>query len=122
MEVDVSVIDAEILAVLGIVGQSTVLFIDVNLWVYSMEIRQGRASFSSMRITMQDEPEPASKRMLPVLIKRHFFALSEWRTASGELRCAIANRTGGPDFFFANRQYIVAIQGGLEFSEAIVPD
>ncbi|XXG96484.1 hypothetical protein Hte_002767 [Hypoxylon texense] len=122
-EVNLSPIDAEILDVLGIVGQSTVLIIDVNLWVYSMELRptrgtpQARSSISPGSTIVQKRPESVT---LPVLTRRHFFALSEWRTTSGELRCAVAQRTGGPDFFFASRHYIIVIQGGLEFSEIMI--
>lgn len=124
-EVNLAVIDAEILHVLGIVGQSTVLIIDVNLWVYSMELRltQGtphaRSSFSSGRTMVQNESESITQQMLSVFTRRHFFALSEWRTTSGELRFAIAQRTRSPDFFFASRQYIIVVQGGLEFSEVM---
>ncbi|KAI1209723.1 WD40-repeat-containing domain protein [Annulohypoxylon truncatum] len=124
-EVDISVIHAEILAVLGIVGQSTVLLIDANLWVYSMELRpaqavpHARASFSSGRAIARNELKSTTQQVLPVFVRRHFFALSEWRMASGELRCAIAQRTGGTDFYFASREYIVVLQGGLEFSEVM---
>ncbi|KAI1660618.1 hypothetical protein F4813DRAFT_299353 [Daldinia decipiens] len=122
-EVSLSSINTEILTVLGIIGQSTVLLIDVNLWVYSMELRPVqathavRASFSSETTIVQDEPETITPKMLPVFTRRHFFALSEWRTPGGELRCAVAQRAGSPDFFFASRQYIVVVQGGLDFSD-----
>ncbi|KAI1418335.1 WD40-repeat-containing domain protein [Hypoxylon sp. FL1857] len=124
-EVNLDAIDAEVLTVLGIVGQSTVLLVDVNLWVYSIELRrtqatpQPRLSFSSETTIVQDGCETITQQFLPVLTRRHFFALSEWRTTSGELRCAVAPRSGGPDFFFASRQYIVVVQGGLEFSEVM---
>ncbi|KAI0135872.1 hypothetical protein F4814DRAFT_39480 [Daldinia grandis] len=125
MEVSLGCIDTEILAVLGIVGQSTILFVDVNLWVYSMELRlvqatsHARASFSSETTIVQNDPGTIIQKMPPVFTRRHFFALSEWRTPGGELRCAVAQRTGSPDFFFASRQYIIVVQGGLEFSEVM---
>ncbi|KAI2623191.1 hypothetical protein GGR54DRAFT_629765 [Hypoxylon sp. NC1633] len=125
-EVDLSVIEAGILAVLGIVGQSTVLFIDANLWVYSMELRLTQAtqhtlaSFCSEMTVVKNAPESFTQKILPVFMRRHFFALSEWRTTSGELRCAAAQRAfGDADFFFASRQHIVVVQGGLEFSEVM---
>ncbi|KAI1091825.1 WD40-repeat-containing domain protein [Rostrohypoxylon terebratum] len=121
-EVDLSIIETEIIAVIGIVGHSTVLLMDANFWIYSMELRPTshvRASFSSGRTTVQNWAESIAQQGLSIFVKRHFFALSEWRTAGGELRCAITQRTTGPDFFFANRQHIVVIQGGLDFSELI---
>ncbi|KAI1455840.1 WD40-repeat-containing domain protein [Annulohypoxylon moriforme] len=124
-EVNLAAINTEILAVLGIVGQSTVLIMGVNLWVYSIELRptqampHARASFSFGSKTTQNGSELKTQNTQSVFIRRHFFALSEWRTMSGELRCAVAQRAGGPDFFFASRQYIVVVQGGLEFSEVM---
>ncbi|XDG08715.1 hypothetical protein ABKA04_008330 [Annulohypoxylon sp. FPYF3050] len=121
-EVDLSVINTVVLAVLGIIGHSTVLLMDANLWIYSMELRPTphiRASFSSGKTIPQNWAESIAQQGLSIFVKRHFFALSEWRTAGGELRCAIAQRTTGSDFFFANRQHIVVIQGGLDFSEVI---
>nr|AUM60061.1 hypothetical protein [Hypoxylon pulicicidum] len=122
-EVNLDAINAGILAVLGIVGQSTVLLMDANLWVYSMELRptqatpQAHPGFPPETTIVQDGPEPITQQILPVFTRRHFFALSEWRTAGEELRCAVAQHSGGPSFIFASRQYIVVVQGGLEFSE-----
>ncbi|KAI0378271.1 hypothetical protein F5Y04DRAFT_152464 [Hypomontagnella monticulosa] len=125
-EVNLDIIGAAVLSVFGIVGRSTVLFIDVNLWVYSMELRPTQVaphtptSFSTTGNGIaQNKLESTARPILPLFIRRHFFALSEWRTAGGELRCAIAQRTGGPDFVFTNRQGIVIVQGGLELSEVI---
>ncbi|KAI1808244.1 WD40-repeat-containing domain protein [Daldinia bambusicola] len=122
-ELSLSVIDSEILTVLGIVGQSTVVLVDVNLWVYSIELRPkqarppGRPTFSSANTIVQDYSGSTTHQLLPVFIRRHFFALSEWRTISGELKCAVAQRSGGPEFVFASEGHIIVIQGGLEFSE-----
>lgn len=121
-EVDLSIIETEIIAVVGIISHSTILLMDANFWIYSMELRPTshvRASFSSGRTTVQNWAESIMQQGLSIFVKRHFFALSEWRTAGGELRCAIAQRTTGSDFFFANRQHIVVIQGGLDFSEVV---
>ncbi|KAI1469877.1 uncharacterized protein F4812DRAFT_450284 [Daldinia caldariorum] len=124
-ELSLSSINAEILAVLGIVGQSTVLLVDVNLWVYSIELHPkqarppGRTSFSSETKIIQDS---TTQQIPPVLRRRHFFALSEWRTINGELRCAVAQRSGSPEFFFASEDHIIVVQGGLEFSEVMTID
>ncbi|KAI0181154.1 WD40-repeat-containing domain protein [Hypoxylon sp. FL1284] len=124
-EINLDFVDVEILDVLGIIGQSTVIFIDVNLWVYSMELRPSpeappaRTGFSSKGKMKEEKPETTAQPLLPALTRRHFFALSEWRTSSGELRSAIAQRAGGTDFFFGSKHYIVVIQGGLEFSEIV---
>ncbi|KAI0834345.1 hypothetical protein F5Y06DRAFT_279012 [Hypoxylon sp. FL0890] len=78
-----------------------------------------RTGFSSETTIVQDGPESIPQQILPAVTRRHFFALSEWRTISGELRCAATQRSSGPNFFFASRQYIVVVQDGLEFSEVM---
>jgi hypothetical protein len=61
--------------------------------------------------------------------KRHFFALSEWRTGNGEFRCAVAVKLpvlgrigggGGDIFAFAAGSRLVVFHGGLGFSESVV--
>ena len=57
--------------------------------------------------------------------RRHFFSLSEWRTAGGELRCTLAAVPAAPprsmsrDFVFASGHRVVVIKGGMEFSESV---
>ncbi|KAK3934282.1 hypothetical protein QBC46DRAFT_368322 [Diplogelasinospora grovesii] len=60
-------IGTNVLAMLGWTGTSTLVFLDANLWVCSIDLQAD----SSARIRF------------------HFFALSEWRSADGELRCAL---------------------------------
>lgn len=65
--------------------------------------------------------------------RRHFFALSEWRTWRGDLRCvvpvvpramALGRGVGGSGskdvVVFAAGHRVVVVQGGLEFAEGVV--
>ncbi|KAH6649470.1 hypothetical protein F5144DRAFT_588178 [Chaetomium tenue] len=113
------------IAVLDIVGSAKVLFLDVELWVCSVNLGQeatGAAAISGgfkKRLGLT-----AVERRSPV--QRHFFALSEWRTLSGELRCTVAVPparivTGGGRsrdvVAFAVGDRAVLFHGGFQFSE-----
>jgi hypothetical protein len=65
--------------------------------------------------------------------RRHFFALSEWRTWGGDLRCvvpvappaiALGRGVGGGGsrdvVVFAAGHRVVVVQGGLEFAESVI--
>ena len=65
--------------------------------------------------------------------RRHFFALSEWRTLGGDLRCVVpvappaivlGRGVGGGSsrdvVVFAAGHHVVVVQGGLEFAESVV--
>ncbi|KAI1392460.1 uncharacterized protein F4822DRAFT_436235 [Hypoxylon trugodes] len=125
-EVDLAAIGTDIMTVLGVVGKSTVLFMDANLWVYSMELRleqsepYARASLFGEKPVVQDGSKPPTQQVLPIFIRRHFFALSEWCTDSGELRCIAAQHAEGTKFFFASRQHIVVVRRGLEFWDTVI--
>jgi hypothetical protein len=160
IEPNLEAVSPAVLAVLGIAGPSTLLFLDVKLWVCSTElqsvnptpstsvipIRSGgfskrstlststtslasasTASFSSSsRLSLSST---SSAVVQPTVhAKRHFFALSEWRTRTGELRCAVAASPAPPGrggsgardvLAFAAGPRVVVVQGGLEFSESV---
>jgi len=125
--------------VLGIAGLSAVLFLDVNLWVCSVELQSVGASDVTLdQRVLGDKPEcplsiPFSSQRQPSTAhaRRHFFALNEWRNTGGDLFGALVtssttatparsvNRTRN-DVVFSHRHGIVVIEGGLEFSESVV--
>jgi hypothetical protein len=156
-------------AVLRVVAPSTVLFLDVKLWVCSVELQSVAAappatgpvafrtsgfgaslaamtpsassttlsslsSSSPSRFGVRSMPSTALKTSLTPAshARRHFFALSEWRTGHEELRCAVAvppstaapGRGGGAGsrdvVVFAAGHRVVVVQGGLEFAESVV--
>ncbi|KAH9907305.1 WD40-repeat-containing domain protein [Xylariomycetidae sp. FL2044] len=81
-------------SVVAVVG-STLIFIDRDLWICSLDITTfNHAPFS----------------------KRHFFILSEWLNINGQVLCRLTSRN---DFIFVNKTGLIAISHGLEFSETI---
>jgi hypothetical protein len=68
-------------------------FLDVDLWVCSVDLR----TFSA---TQQ--------------VKRHFFIPSEWRNSTGRLLIRLTSKR---DFVFAKHDEFVVVKRGLEFSE-----
>ncbi|KAK1761729.1 hypothetical protein QBC33DRAFT_564472 [Phialemonium atrogriseum] len=116
-EPNLDAIAPAVLAVLGVVGTSTLVFLDVNLWVCSTELQStGARSGSGSGLP----PTPT------IHARRHFFALSEWRAVGGELRCTLAAVPSAPlrgrsrDVAFADGHRVVVVKGGLEFSETVV--
>ncbi|AEO67579.1 uncharacterized protein THITE_2150738 [Thermothielavioides terrestris NRRL 8126] len=151
-EPNLAAVGPAVLSILRIVGPSTLLFLDIRLWVCSVELHSvtnttsagtlfrpvgfGRMPTSTSTPAAATAPRPDPRLVAPVArepafhARRHFFALSEWRTASGELRCSVAfaspspsrgGNTAGRDIVaFANGHRLVVIHGGLEFAEDVV--
>ncbi|KAK3312544.1 hypothetical protein B0H66DRAFT_644720 [Apodospora peruviana] len=141
--------------IVGIVGQSTLVFLDVNLWVCSTELqsvalnaarptigtpRSGGSGSAPSSTSSSRRSSAWSTSSLPTAAmtttahaRRHFFALSEWRSATGagpNMRCTLATSKKTPsgrsgsvsssrDVVFANSHGIVVVKGGLEFSESV---
>lgn len=80
--------------VIAVVG-STMIFLDRDLWVCSLDIN-----------TFNNAPYG----------KRHFFVLSEWLNVNGDMLYAMTSKK---DFVFVNKHGLVVIKAGLEFSEVI---
>jgi WD40 repeat protein len=133
-EPNLEVISPAVQSVLGIVGTSTLVFLDINLWVCSTELQ----CFSTSTTPLRNGKVGGGARFLPsqlhlhsetIHAQRHFFALSEWRNSSGELRCALASVkstaarmqciTGSQDVVFASGHRLIVVKGGLEFSESV---
>ncbi|KAJ5738346.1 hypothetical protein N7493_001501 [Penicillium malachiteum] len=102
----------DILAVLGFTGTSMV-YLDTKLWICSTIFQPTPGDkTSSVEIT---------RRLLSENVpRRHFFALSEWRTASGELKCAMipsqvtSRQSRSREFVFVSGHRLVAVKGGFE--------
>ncbi|KAH6855712.1 hypothetical protein B0I37DRAFT_61124 [Chaetomium sp. MPI-CAGE-AT-0009] len=116
----------KVMSFLGFVGSSTLIFVDVDLWACSVDLQ-------SMSAPAPPHPggftaEPVSAEMETTIpVRRHFFALSEWRVSLGNLRCAmvvpparLGVAGGGQDIVaFAVKDQIVVYKGGLQFSEGL---
>lgn len=117
-EPNLSAIGPRVLNVLGMTTSSTLVFLDVNLWVCSVELQ-------SLIL-----PSPPTRKRVSsaCVIRRHFFALNEWRNRQGYMSGALAVasseswRGGRPRdvVAFANRHQVVVIKGGLEITEGEV--
>ncbi|KAK3394402.1 hypothetical protein B0H63DRAFT_388006, partial [Podospora didyma] len=153
VESDLDAISQAVSAVLGMTGTSTLVFLDIDLWVCSVELQSVAAAAPPKAPNPQlitgfgslvSSPSSSRQNSGPSLLqpetghaKRHFFALSEWRT-SGRLWCTLAqvptlalenlggrgvNRLGSssPDVVFTDGTGggIVVIKGGLDFSESV---
>jgi hypothetical protein len=159
LEPNLDAVGPAVLQVLRVFTPSTLLFIDVKLWVCSVELqsvaptppttsvsfRSGGFSSSSSSASTSSSVvfskrftarSTASSAVVPSVdagahARRHFFALSEWRTGNGQLRCAVAasppnNMPGrggsraGDAVAFAVGSRLVVVHGGLGFSESVV--
>jgi WD40 repeat protein len=126
-EPNLDAIGPAVLAVLGVVGASTLVFLDVNLWVCSTELRSAAAATARSGDVSRIGPSASTvvRQNQQAHARRHFFTLSEWRTAGGELRCTLAAvpaatpRSRSRDFVFASGHCVVVVKGGLEFSESV---
>jgi hypothetical protein len=134
-EPNLDAVGPALLAVLSVVGSSTLVFLDVNLWVCSTELRSAAATaVGSGGVGSIGRPlRSGSLSWAPTVVgqnqqahaRRHFFALSEWRTAGRELRCTLAAvpmappRSGSRDFVFASGHRVVVVKDGMEFSESV---
>ncbi|KAK3291007.1 uncharacterized protein B0H64DRAFT_411125 [Chaetomium fimeti] len=113
------------IAVLGTIGSATVMFLDVDLWVCSVNLEPGATGPAlPSRGFNRKSMSTGTERNSP--IQRHFFALSEWRTASGDLRCTVVvppvrvGAGGGRSrdvVACAAGNRVVVFQGGFQFSE-----
>ncbi|KAK3986076.1 hypothetical protein QBC44DRAFT_144648 [Cladorrhinum sp. PSN332] len=114
-------ISANMLHVLGITHVSKVVFLDVNMWLCSVELPAAPSPFPA-----QSNAKSGGTTMAGVKAERHFFALSEWRAKYGKMECvhwvkAKANN-GRPSFVsvaFANGDSIVIVTSSMTHSETV---
>ncbi|KKP01908.1 hypothetical protein THAR02_05984 [Trichoderma harzianum] len=103
-------------SVIGFVGPSTLVFLDNDLWVCSVELQPKATSGMGNMVSIRS-PSPHTNA------RRHFFALSEWCNTEGELKCALAAVSGvaphtySQEVVFASDHRVVIVKGGFEFSE-----
>ena len=147
VEPNLDAVSPAVSAVLRVIGTSTVLFLDIKRWVCSVELQSvtaattdtprstaaafGTGSYGSANASPASLPSSSLSSMRSLQpgahARRHFFALSEWRTGLGRgFRCAVAvpgrgsPAGGGRDVVaFAAGHRLVVVRGGLEFSESV---
>lgn len=118
-EPGLGVVGSSVRSVIGFVGPSTLVFLDTDLWVCSAELR----SVATNRSGNIGGIRPSSPN---TNARRHFFALSEWCDAEGELKCALAAVPGvtphtySQEVVFVSDHRVVIVKGGFEFSERVV--
>jgi len=140
-EPNLSYISPMVSKILGVVGPSTIVFLDVDLWVCSADLQSVRAPASEPPLWHRNFDRGAKSQSvssLPISLpwhsalpqaRRHFFALNEWRTTEGEVSGTVISsyatlpaRSSSwkrDAVAFSNKQGIVVVQGGLEFSEDV---
>ncbi|RWA07822.1 hypothetical protein EKO27_g7285 [Xylaria grammica] len=79
---------------IAVIG-STLIFLDRDLWVCSLDLN-----------TFNSAPYG----------KRHFFILSDWLNVNGDMLCAMTSKK---DFVFVNKHGLVIVKAGLGFSEVV---
>lgn len=114
-----SAISSHIRSVIGFIGPSTLIFLDTSLWICSIEIQP--------MLGKGDGNIGSSWSSLPVInARRHFFALSEWCDAGGEMKCSLAAVPGmtlqsnSHKVVFVNGHRLVTVTGGFQFSEKLL--
>ena len=117
-------------SVLGVISGTRVVFLDTNLWVCSFDLRlSSGADVHSQRrssSSLSNHPRtPAPDQSMVGFIRRHFFALSEWKDGSNKFNALMVSstarpgRTGSCNFAFVSGNRVVLVQGGLDFSETV---
>ncbi|KAL7945337.1 hypothetical protein V8C42DRAFT_54964 [Trichoderma barbatum] len=105
-------------SVIGFSGPSSLVFLDTDLWVCSVELRSTVANRSGNVGGIRPSSPSTNAR-------RHFFALSEWCDTEGELKCALSAVPGvTPHTYsqvvvFVSGHRVVIVKGGFEFSEKL---
>lgn len=117
-------------SVLGVVSGTRIIFLDANLWICSFDLRLSSSSHRRSR-SISPGPfgarsgTPAPDQNKASYVRRHFFAMSEWRDGGNNVSSlmvpsmARASRSGGHDFAFVAGHRVVLVQGGLDFSETV---
>lgn len=115
---DFRAISSHIRSVIGFISPSTLVFLDTRLWICSVDIQsifgKGEGNISG------------SQSSIPSIgVRRHFFALSEWCDAEGEMKCSLiavpgtAPQSMDHEVVFVSGHKLVVVKGGFQFSELI---
>lgn len=140
-ELGLDIISPLVDKILEVTG-TTIIFLDINLWVCSAELQSvsvAQSSLSSMPsssgVSSTSPSSPLALRQGPSVAfhaRRHFFALSEWRNAGGELNAALVSKSSSAGILaragtisrdavvIAYGHRIVVLKGGFEFWENVV--
>ncbi|KAF3077055.1 hypothetical protein CFAM422_000399 [Trichoderma lentiforme] len=110
-----SAVVSSVRSVIGFIGPSTLVFLDNDLWVCSVELQPKVISkYGNYGGVRSSSPNTNAHR--------HFFALSEWHDTGGELKCALATVPGviphsySQEIIFAAGHRIIVVKGGFKFS------
>ena len=115
---NLSTITPMISAVVGILGTSTLVFLDNDMWVCSANLE-----------TLGDGAIPETGRSPPLTAhaQRHFFALSEWREADKGLNCTLVNvpraasvGSKAGDVAFAHGHRLIVVKEGFKFADNVI--
>lgn len=111
-------VSSHIRSVIGFISPSTLVFLDTRLWICSIDVQslfgKGEGNIIASRSSLPD-----------IGIRRHFFALSEWCDAEGEMKCSLVAVPGMPlqsmdhEVVFVSGHRLVVVKGGFQFSELI---
>jgi hypothetical protein len=114
-------------SILGGMTDNKVAFLDKNMWICSFDLHPPREHGFGSGLGSQSSSSGAGHTDESIVsnIRRHFFAMNEWRDGNNTLSClkipvpAGPYRNEGYDFAFIARDRVIVIQGGLDFSEVI---
>jgi WD40 repeat protein len=114
-------------SVLGGMTDNKVAFLDKSMWICSFDLHPPREHGFGSGLGSQSSSSGARPTDESIVsnIRRHFFAMNEWRDGNNSLSClkipvpAGPYRNDGFDFAFIARDRVIVIQGGLDFSEVI---
>lgn len=117
-------------SVLGVIDGTRVIFLDTNLWVRSFDLRLSptghvRSRSRSPGPLSGRAGTPAPDQKMISYIRRHFFAMIEWRDGTNNFNCLMvppmvrSARNGSPNFAFVAGHHVVLVQGGLDFAETV---
>lgn len=111
-------ISSHMRSVVGFISPSTLVFLDTRLWICSINMQS--------IIGKGDGNSSGSQSSLPSInARRHFFALSEWCDAEGEMKCSLVAVPGmalqsmDHEVVFVSGHKLVVVKGGFQFSEII---
>jgi hypothetical protein len=109
-------ISSHIRSVIGFISPSSLVFLDTRLWICSVDIQsifgKGEGNVSDRQYSIPS-----------IGIRRHFFALSEWCDAEGEIKCSLiavpgtAVQSMDHRVVFVSGHKLVVVKGGFQFSE-----
>lgn len=109
---------SHIRSVIGFISPSTLVFLDTRLWICSIDMQplfgEGDGNTSGGQSSLPS-----------ISFRRHFFALSEWCDAEGEMKCSMVAVPGmalqsmDHEVVFVSGHRLVVMKGGFQYSEIV---